>query len=210
MEGVKGPGSQMQTCDLFFLSFLGSLHYLGKLRPRMTGNLADLAIDLFLSFRFLALFGETEAQGREMRYRGSAPVASERGVRQGSVTSSPSSQLFGPEGPLRPGTRSSGCAPHSRPHCQPGPAPPRASGAQPAPPEPRPARTSRGCLSAAPTPCTRGAPLARPQHPGVLRAVDKPASWHGAAHGAERSRACQGRGRWVGAAPPARPAPPNP
>lgn len=87
---------------------------------------------------------------------------------------------------------------------------PRASGAQLAPPAPRPARTGWGCLSAAPTPYTRGAPLARPQHPGVLRAVDKPAGWHGAAHGAERSRACQGRGRWVGAAPPARPAPPNP
>lgn len=87
---------------------------------------------------------------------------------------------------------------------------PRASGAQLAPPAPRPARTGWGCLSAAPTPYTRGAPLARPQHPGVLRAVDKPAGWHGAARGAERSRACQGRGRWVGAAPPARSAPPNP
>lgn len=54
----------------------------------MTGNLADIATDLFF-FRFLALFGETEAQGREMRYLGSALVASERGVRQGSVTSSP-------------------------------------------------------------------------------------------------------------------------
>lgn len=128
--------------------------------------------------------------------------------RQGTVTSSPSPQLPGPARPPRPSRGSSGCAPRSRPRCQ--PAPPRASGAHPAPPAPRPARTGRGCLSGAPTPCTRGAPLARPQHPGVLRAVDKRAAWHGAAHGAERSRACQGRGRWVGAAPPARPAPPNP